>query len=65
MTLKPENVLEEKLRKITSIGENQFGFRALKSTIGAIFIVKQLQEKYLEKKKKLYHIFVDLEKAFG
>ena len=59
-----EKVLEGKLRKITSIGENQFGFRAGKSTIGAMFIVRQLQEKYLEKKKKLYHIFVDLEKAF-
>ena len=59
-----EKVLEEKLRKITHIGENQFGFRPAKSTIDAIFIVRQLQEKYMEKKKKLYHIFVDLEKAF-
>ena len=59
-----EKVLEGKLRKITSIGENQFGFRAEKSTTGAIFIIRRLQEKYLEKKKKLYHIFVDLEKAF-
>ena len=33
-------------------------------TTGAIFIVRQLQEKYLEKRKKLYHIFVDLKKAF-
>ena len=59
-----EKVLEGKLRELTSIGENQFGFIAEKSTIGAIFIVRQLQEKYLEKKKKLYHVFVDLEKAF-
>ena len=35
-----------------------------KSTIDAIFILRQLQEKYREKKKKLYHVFVDLEKAF-
>ena len=26
--------------------------------------MRQLPEKYLEKRKKLYHIFVDLEKAF-
>ena len=26
--------------------------------------MRQLQEKYLEKRKKLYHIFVDLEKTF-
>ena len=34
------------------------------SITGAIFIIRQLQEKYLEKKKKLFHIFEDLEKAF-
>ena len=34
------------------------------STIGAIFIVRQLQEKYNQKKSKLHHIFMDLEKAF-
>ena len=37
---------------------------AERSTVDAIFIVRQLQEKYREKKKRLYHIFVDLEKAF-
>ena len=59
-----EKILEGKLRRITRVGENQFGFTAEKSTIGAIFIVRQLQEKYLAKKKKLFHVFVDLEKAF-
>ena len=34
------------------------------SATGAIFIVRQLKEKYNQKKIKLYHIFVDLEKAF-
>merc|ERR1712121_423716 len=29
-----------------------------------IFIIRQLKEKYQEKKLKLYHVFVDLEKAF-
>ena len=59
-----ERVLNERLKQVTNVGENQFGFRAGKSTAGAIFIVRQLKEKYLEKRKKLYHIFVDLEKAF-
>ena len=59
-----EKVLEEKLRRITLVGNNQFGFIAERSTIGAIFTVRQLQEKYLERKRKLYHIFVDMEKAF-
>lgn len=31
----------------------------------AIFILGQLQEKHLAKKKNLYHSFVDLEKTFN
>ena len=41
----------------------QFGFMPGKSAKDAIFIACQLQERYLEKKKKLYFVFVDLEKA--
>ena len=59
-----ERVLNERLKQVTNVGENQYGFRVGKSTAGSIFIVRQSQEKYLEKKKKLYHIFFDLEKAF-
>ena len=36
----------------------------MKGTIDAIFILRQLQEKYLENDKELYLVFVDLEKAF-
>ena len=42
----------------------QFGFRPGRGTIDAIFIVPQMQEKFLAKKKKLWMAFVDLEKAF-
>ena len=42
----------------------QFGFMAGKSTTNAIFIVRQLQEKYLARKKEFWMAFVDLEKAF-
>ena len=42
----------------------QFGFVATKSTTGATFIVQKLQEKYIDKKKELYHTFVDWEKVF-
>jgi len=34
------------------------------SKTDAIFIVRQLQEKYLAKNKELWMAFVDLEKAF-
>ena len=55
-----EYVLERRLRKIVDIGSYQFGFRQGRSTTGAIFIVRQLQETYNQKKTKLYHIFIDL-----
>ena len=42
----------------------QFGFIPGKGTIDVIFIAHQLQERYLEKKKKLFFVFKGLEKAF-
>jgi len=42
----------------------QFGFMPGKGTTDAIFTVRQMQEKYGCKGKKLYFAFVDLDKAF-
>jgi len=42
----------------------QFGFMKGKGTTDAIFIVRQMQEKFRAKGKKLYFGFVDLVKAF-
>src|SRR5580698_5006443 len=42
----------------------QFGFCPGKGTIDAIFVIRQVQEKFLEQKKDLWIAFVDLEKAF-
>ena len=42
----------------------QFGFRAGRGTTDAIFVVRQMQERYLEKGRDLWMAFVDLEKAF-
>ena len=41
----------------------QFRFCPGRSTTDAVFIVSQLQETFSEKKKKLYHVFVEV-KAF-
>ena len=52
---------------MVEIREEQYGFVTDKETIDAIFILRQLQEKYLENDKELYLVylvFVDLEKAF-
>ena len=59
-----EKVLEERLRKLIKVDSRQLGFCPGRSTTNAIFIMRQLQERFSEKKKKLYHVFVDLEKAF-
>ena len=42
----------------------QFGFMPGRGTTDAIFILRQLQEKHLDRKLPLYFAFVDLEKAF-
>ena len=59
-----ERVLDQRLRKLIEIDEMQYGFQRGRGTTDAIFVVKQLQEKYLEKQKDLYFAFVDLEKAY-
>lgn len=59
-----ERVLERRLREKVSINGMQFGFMPGKGTTDAIFVVRQLQEKFLVKKRALFYAFVDLEKAF-
>ena len=59
-----ERVVEGLIRKQVNIDEMQFGFMPGCSTTDAIFILRQLQEKYLARKRNLYFAFVDLEKAF-
>ena len=59
-----EKVIDSRVRNIVKIDEMQFGFMPGKGTTDAIFIVRQLQEKYLGKKRELWMAFVDLEKAF-
>ena len=49
---------------MVDIDEMQFVFVPGRGTTDAIFIVRQLQEKYIAAKKPLYFAFVDLEKAF-
>ena len=59
-----ERVLDFQIRQMVNIDEMQYGFVPGRGTTDAIFIVRQLQEKYLAAKKPLYFAFVDLEKAF-
>ena len=41
-----------------------FGFKPGRRQMDVLYIVKILQEEYLQKNRKLYLCFVDLEKAF-
>ena len=59
-----ERVLERRIRTLVNLNEMQFGFMPGKGTVGAIFIVRRMQEEYQKKDKKLYMCFVDIEKAF-
>ncbi len=46
-----EKILEKRLREIVKIEDIQFGFQQDRSTTDAIFAMRQLQERYMEKKK--------------
>ena len=59
-----EKVLDHRLRSVIHIMDGQCGFMPGKACADAIFIVRRMQEKYFEKCKKLYRVFVNLEKAF-
>ena len=59
-----ERVLDPLICNMVNIDEMQFGFVRGRGTTDAIFVVWQLQEKYIAANKLLYFAFVDLEKAF-
>ena len=55
---------ERRLRKIVKLDEMQNGFMPRRGTIDAVFIVRQLMEKYETAGRNLFMVFVDLEKTF-
>jgi hypothetical protein len=46
-----ERIIEHRLRGVTNVTENQFGFMPGRSTMKAIFLIRQLMERYREQKK--------------
>ena len=59
-----ERIVDGLIRQVVSIDDSQFGFVPGRGTTNAIFVARQLQEKYLAAHKRLYMAFLDLEKAF-
>ena len=58
-----ERIVDGLIRQVVPIDDPQFGFVPGRGTTDAIFVIRQLQEKYLAANKRLYMAFVDLEKA--
>jgi hypothetical protein len=60
-----ERVIEHRLRKLTTVSKNQFGFMPGRSIMETIFLIRQLMERHREQKNELHMmIFIDLEKAY-
>jgi hypothetical protein len=59
-----ERIIEHRLRGVTNVNENQFGFMPGRLTMEAIFLIKQLMKRCREKKKDLHMVFIDLENAY-
>jgi hypothetical protein len=57
-------IIEHHLRGVTNVTKNQFGFMPERSTMEAIFLIRQLMERCREQKKVMHMIFVDLKKAY-
>jgi Reverse transcriptase (RNA-dependent DNA polymerase) len=58
-------VIEHRLRKLTTISKNLFGFMPGRSTIEAIFLIRQFMERHQEQKNDLHMIVINLEKAYN
>ncbi len=52
------------MRDIVKIEDIHFGSQQDRSTTDAILVMRQVHERYKEEEKMLYHVSVDLEKAF-
>ena len=56
-----ERTVDGLIRQLVSVDDSQFGFVPGMSTTDPVFVVRQLQEKYLAANKRLYMAFVDLD----
>jgi hypothetical protein len=59
-----ERIIEHRLRGVTNVTENQFGFMSERSTMEMIFLIRQFMERCREQKKYLHMIFIDLAKTY-
>ncbi|VDO78018.1 unnamed protein product [Heligmosomoides polygyrus] len=60
-----ERLVDSRLRVMVPFSQVQWGSMPERSTTDAIFIDRQVMEKYREKRRPCYLAFLDLEKAYG
>ena len=65
LRMKVQDTVAENFLWQVRIDDMQFDFMPRRSTTEAVFIVRQLQEKFYAINTTLYMAFVDLEKAFN
>ena len=58
-----ERVMEQRLRQKTKISENQFGFMPGRPTMEVFFW--KLIENYQSRRRNMYMVFIDMERAYG
>ena len=59
-----EKILDGRLREVVDIDKMQYGFMPGRGILDVVFVLRRLTEKFRAKNKKLFFVFVDLEKAF-
>ena len=59
-----EKVLDGRLREVVDTDKMRHGSMLGRGTVDGVFVLRRLIEKFNAKKKKLFFIFVDLEKPF-
>jgi len=59
-----EGIFEDRIRQWIDIDDMQFGFMKGGGTTDAIFVVRQMRERFEAREARLCFGFVDLERAF-
>ena len=57
--------MDGRLCKVVDVDKRQCGFMPRRGTADAVFVLRRHIEQFRAKHKKLFFVFVDLEKAFN